>query len=380
MTGRLISTHFDTPAIQRGGWLDALRFIVACLIVVHHFQGAGPIALAESLHPAFEHTGFLLTNFFLMDSGYVLMRVYGAKVAGGRMSPADFFARRFFRVVPAHLIVLTGLVGLVVGSTMAGIPPRNPEWFAWDQLPAQFTLTQAFGVYGGLGWNAPTWSISALIGCYLAFPWVLNAMRGWGPFKALFVGVGVYLLCNEATWTLFGYPVYQMPMGLGFFRAVPLFFLGMCLAVVSERLWIAPRLARVVGVLAAVGFFTLQFFGKNALGSIACIGLIIVAAGAIPVVRRSRIVEQLALVSFSVFITNEVVRIAYFGVVNALESRLAIPEIGQWALWAISMPLAILVAIAFHSVIDTPIQNRIKGWLDRKRHRPSITPQPAIVG
>ena len=380
MTGRLISTHFDTPAIQRGGWLDALRFIVACLIVLHHFQGAGPIALAEGLHPTFEHTGFLLTNFFLMDSGYVLMRVYGAKVAGGRMSPGDFFARRFLRVVPAHLIVLASLVILVTGSTIAGLPPRNPEWFAWDQLAAQATLTQGFGVYGGLGWNAPTWSISALIGCYLAFPWMLKTMRGWGPWTALAAGVGVYLLANETTWALFGYPVYQMPMGLGFFRAVAIFFLGMCLAVVSERVWIAPRLAAVVGVLAATVFFTLQFFGKNALASIGCIGLIILAAGAIPVVKRSRLVEQLALVSFSVFITNEVTRIAFFGVVNALESRLGVSETGQWALWAISLPLAIGAAVAFHYVIDTPIQTRIKGWLDAKRRRPAVTAEPAIVG
>ncbi len=380
MSGRLISTQNETPAIQRGGWLDALRFIVACLIVVHHFQGAGPIALAESLHPAFEHTGFLLTNFFLMDSGYVLMRVYGPKVANGRMSPGDFFARRFLRVVPAHLIVLGGLVGLVVASTAAGIPPRNPEWFAWDQLAAQATLTQAFGVHGGLGWNAPTWSISALIGCYLAFPWILNAMRGWGPWTALGIGVGTYLLANEAAWATLGFPIYQMPMGMGFFRAMAVFFLGMCLAVVSEKLWIAPRLASVVGIAAAVGFFTLQFFGKNALASIACIALIILAAGAIPVVKRSKVVEQLALVSFSIFITNEVVRIAYFGVVNALEAKLGVSEPVQWVLWAVSMPLAILTAVAFHYVIDTPIQKRIKGWLDRKRGRPVVTAEPAIVG
>ena len=82
MAWTAILTRNETLPIVRGGWLDALRFIVAALIILHHFQGAGPIALAEGLHPVFERGGFLLTNFFLIDSGYVLMRVYGASVAG----------------------------------------------------------------------------------------------------------------------------------------------------------------------------------------------------------------------------------------------------------------------------------------------------------
>ena len=70
-----ISTRNETVPIARGGWLDALRFIVAFGIILHHFQAAGPVPLAEALHPVFERGGFLLTNFFLIDSGYVLMRV-----------------------------------------------------------------------------------------------------------------------------------------------------------------------------------------------------------------------------------------------------------------------------------------------------------------
>ncbi|MDQ3126669.1 MAG: acyltransferase, partial [Pseudomonadota bacterium] len=230
MAWTAISTRNETPPIVRGGWLDALRFIVAALIILHHFQGAGPIVLAEGLHPVFERGGFLLTNFFIIDSGYVLMRVYGGSLAGGRMSAGDFFAKRFLRVWPAHIIMGLSLVALVVGGTAIGVGPRAPEWFAWDQLPAQLGLVQAFGIPGGYGWNAPSWSISALIGCYLAFPWILKGLVRLGPWSVLALGVGLYLLANQLTWSLFGYPVYQMPMGFGFIRALPLFFLGMALA------------------------------------------------------------------------------------------------------------------------------------------------------
>jgi peptidoglycan/LPS O-acetylase OafA/YrhL len=231
---------------------------VASLIILHHYQAAGPVPLSQLINPMFERGGFLLTNFFLIDSGYVLMRVYGAAVNAGKMSPGDFFLKRYLRVVPAHLIMGLALVTLVVVSTALGEPPRNPEWFRWDQLPAQLTLTQAFGVHGGLGWNAPSWSISALIGCYLAFPWILKGMKRLGPWTSLAGVVVLYLLANQAAWALFGYPVYQMPMMYGFWRALPLFILGMGLASFTERVWIAPKLAAVVGVLAAVSFFVVE--------------------------------------------------------------------------------------------------------------------------
>jgi len=378
MAWTAISTRNETPAIARGGWLDALRFIVAGLIILHHYQAAGPAPLAEVVHPVFERGGFLLTNFFLIDSGYVLMRVYGASVARGSMSAGDFFLKRFLRVVPAHLIMGVGLVALVAAGTALGAPPRNPEWFAWDQLPAQLGLVQAFGVPGGLGWNAPTWSVSALIGCYLAFPWILKGLTKLGPWSTLALGVGLYLLANQATWALLGYPVYQMPMKYGFIRALPLFVLGMSLAWFAQKIWIAPRLAGWAGIAAAVGFGVAQWFDKNALVSLACISIIILAAGAVPVRKPSKWVEKAALVSFSMFISNEVVRIAWFGAANIAIARFALPMGAQWALWGGGVAAAFAFAFLFHTTVDTPIQNRIRAWLKSRSRRAAILTQPVV--
>lgn len=379
MFATLISTRNGTPPIARGGWLDALRFIVASLIILHHFQAAGPHALAETVHPMFEVSGFLLTNFFLMDSGYVLMRVYGEQVRSGRMSAGDFVLKRVLRVLPAHLIVLAGLVGLVLAATAAGAPPRNPEWFAWDQLPAQLLLVQSFGLHGGLGWNAPTWSISALIGCYLAFPWVVRRLATANPWTALAWGVGAYLLANQATWLLLDLPVWQMPMKYGFFRALPLFFLGMCVARFAEGVWVNPRLARWTLMAASVGFFGLQFAGKFGLASVGVIAVIVLAAGAVPVTRPSKLVEKAAVVSFAMFITNEVVRIAWFGAVNMAVARLALPEPVQWGLWGLGVAAAVGFAFAFHHLIDAPIQDRIRRWLKGRGRRPVVAPTQPVV-
>ena len=360
MVSTLISTRNETPPIVRGGWLDALRFIVAALIVLHHFQAAGPVALAEAVHPVFERGGFLLTNFFLIDSGYVLMRVYGGPVLGGRMSAGDFFLKRVLRVAPAHLIMGLSLVALVLAGTALGAPPTHPEWFAWDQLPAQLLLVQSFGVPGGLGWNAPSWSISALIGCYLCFPWIIRGLMRMQPWAALAAGVVAYLLANEITWALLDFPVYQMPMRYGFIRALPLFFLGMCLAWFAQKVWISPRLAGWAGVLAAIGLATVQHFDKHALASLLFISVIILAAGAIPVTRPSKLIEKTAVVSFSMFITNEVVRIAWFGGAGVAASRLALPVSVQWGLWGLGVVAAFVFAFLFHRWIDDPIQRLIR--------------------
>ncbi|MBX9802576.1 MAG: acyltransferase [Caulobacteraceae bacterium] len=381
MAWTAISTRNETPPIVRGGWLDALRFIVAGLIILHHFQGAGPIALAEGLHPVFERGGFLLTNFFLIDSGYVLMRVYGASIAGGRMSTGDFFAKRFLRVWPAHIIMGLSLVALVVGGTAIGVGPRAPEWFAWDQLWAQLGLVQAFGIPGGYGWNAPSWSISALIGCYLAFPWILRGLVRLGPWSVLALGVGLYLVANQLTWSLLGYPVYQMPLGYGFIRALPLFFLGMALAWFAQKVWIAPKLAGWAGIGAALMLAFVQYFDKHALISLVCISTIILAAGAVPTPRPSKWVEKAAQVSFSMFITNEVVRIAWFGVVNVMIAKFALPVAAQWALWGMGVIAAFVFAYLFHVLIDTPIQDRIRASLkgrSRLQERLTAVVRPAV--
>ena len=377
MLQNVFSSRNEPPPIMRGGWLDALRFIVAALIILHHFQMSAPVPLAEGLHPVFERGGFLLTNFFLIDSGYVLMRVYGRAVGSGRMSKTDFFIKRALRVYPAHLIVLGLLVALVLAATAAGMPPSHPEWFAWDQLPAQAALVQSFGVHGGLGWNAPTWSISALLGCYLAFPWVLRGLTRVGPWMALGLVVIGYLAANELCWAILNYPVYQMPLNLGIWRALPLFILGMGLAWFAQGVWINARVAGWAGVLAAVGLAVAQYFDKNALLSLVFISIIILAAGAVPTKRPSKLVEAAAMVSFSMFISNEVVRIAWFGLAEAFADKLALGEAWRWGLWALGVLAAFVFAFGLHYLIDQPIQNRIRAWL-KARGKGAAVSQPVV--
>jgi len=60
------------------------------------------------------------------------------------------------------------------------------------------------------------------------------------------------------------------------------------------------------------------------------------------------------------FISNEVVRIAWFGVANVAIARLNLSEPVQWALWGMGVVLAVAFAFAFHHMVDGPLQNWLK--------------------
>lgn len=353
--------------IARGGWLDVLRFAAGSLIILYHFREAAPLPLGQ-IHPVFDR-GFLLTDFFIIDSGYVLARIYGERLASGGMDVRTYARQRLLRVFPAHLAVIAGLAALVAAAALAGFRPSNPQWFDWSQLPAQALLVQAYGVPGGVGWNAPTWTLSALIGCYLLLPWVCRAL--WGrPWATAAVAIALLFAADVASRVWLGDPVYRLPLRFGFLRAFPLFLLGVAAAVVGARVYVRPAVAGALG-LGAVGALALvQAVGPFGLASLLLMTLIIWAAGALPVVRPSRLIEHLGLMSFAMFLTNEVTRIVWFGAFDAVgQSDWSVGM--RWGVWAAGLAAAFMGAAAFRYGFDRPVQDR----LNPPR---SATPAPGV--
>lgn len=341
-----------TP-IARGGWLDGLRIAVALMIVLHHFRGAAPIPL-DQFHPVFDR-GYLLTNFFIIDSGYVLGRIYYRRLIDGRTSAGLYVRQRFLRVVPAHLVVMIAFAVLVLGTAAIGMAPSNPYWFDWSAFPAQFFLVQAYGIPGGHGWNAPTWTLSALLGCYLLLPGLLRVAHRLPPWGLLIGAAVLALAANAATHAVLGYPVYRMPLGYGFLRALPLFILGVAMAGFAARVPVRPRLGAGLGIASVVLLVALQAFGDFAIPSLALTCAIIFAAGAMPVVRPVKLVESLALASFSIFLTNELVRIIWFAAFDAA-GQSQWTDTARWAVWTLGLGAAVAGAVVFRQMFDRPSQ------------------------
>ena len=209
----------------RGGALDALRFFAALFVLVFHYGDEAPVAL-ERLHGVFTR-GYLATDFFLLLSGFVLARAYGAPVAEGRITPGGFLVKRIGRIYPAHLITLTCLIVAVIAAEAVGHRLHHHERFVWTALPANLLLIHAWGVGGGT-WNVPSWTLSALAACYAAFPWLWRAVkRIEAPAACLVVVIGVLLAGDLIAHSLAGQEAFDLPFRWGVLRAVPLFLAGL---------------------------------------------------------------------------------------------------------------------------------------------------------
>ena len=348
--------------LGRGGALDLLRFFAAGFIVLYHFEAYAPAAFAD-IHPALTR-GYLATDFFLMLSGYVLGRTYGPRLEHGRVRATGFLLRRVARVWPGHLVVLLGLAVLVLAASAAGVGVNNREGFDWSALPAHALLVQAWGLGVPYGWNFPTWSLSALIVCYAAFPflWTLLA-RVSGPV-ALAAAVLALVVADLAAQGA-GRVLYALPPEIGVLRALPLFCLGAALARYGSPCGLTAAGARVLGLGALAAFLGLQLLGRFDLVAVLLMSLAIIAAGARSPRRPWAPVRAVAELSFAVYLTHLLAGILWYRAVGVVAADLEGPA--AWAAWATGFPAALAAAWLFNRAVDAPLQRRINRILDARK-------------
>lgn len=342
----------------RGGGLDALRFLASLLIVAYHYGTQAPIPL-DRLHPVFDR-GFLATDFFLILSGYVLGQAYGAQVLSGRIGTGRFLVKRVTRLWPGQAIMLLALAAVLGLSTLVGFSPAHPEHFTLRAFWMQLFLVQSLGVDGGAGWNMPSWSLSALLVCYLMFPlawrWISQVHS-----RVLPIAFGLTcILCGDLICrSVMGHAISDLPLHLGVLRAIPLFMLGVCIARTVQQGAPPLRAARDTAWASAVGLVVLQMIGRLDMASIAAIAALVLAWGRLPVRKPSAVVEGAAKLSFALFITHTLSGLVWFGAAGIAERRLAGGPLLDWMLWALSFPFALAMAWLFHRFVDAPLQ----AWL-----------------
>ncbi len=360
-------------ATSRSVVLDGLRFLAAGLIVLYHYQSEGPWPL-DRLSPVFLR-GYLATDFFLILSGYVLGRAYGRKVAVGAVSDERFLLLRVMRVWPAHLVML-GAFALVIALGMAfGAPPAHPDQYQWRDLPSQALLIHAWGLDTGSGWNLPTWSLSALVICYAAFPTLWRKLSRVGLSVLLFVGgLATVWTADLISRTLYHHALFDLPFNLGVLRALPLFVFGACIARAGELDWPPSRWAVWLAVASGLLVTVLQGFGRFDLMSVALLGLLVGAGGAVRTSRGQQVAAKAGQISFALYITHIFVAMIWFHATRLIVARYAPPEWLQWVMWGLALPAAVLTAIAFERLVDQPLQKlvgRLISW------RPARYPAPA---
>lgn len=190
--GRMIAAAMPRQMLPT---LTGLRGIAALMVLLYHIRSAMGGFLPDRAIAVLAQ-GYLAVDLFFILSGFVLWWTYGAEFRdeGIRAAPR-FVVRRFARIFPLHLAILSAMLLFAVALLVSGRDPGAHYSFA--QLPAHYLLVQNWGFGNGLTWNDPAWSISTEWAAYLLLAitggWLARLRIGAWRFPLLVLGVSAGL-------------------------------------------------------------------------------------------------------------------------------------------------------------------------------------------
>ena len=232
--------------------LTAMRFFAAMWVVALDYTPSLGVAT-----PAVIAKGYLGVELFFVLSGFILSHVYMQAFGERRFRYLDFLWARLARVYPVHLATLVGLGLLAAVAASVGLGGGEGDGghvIAWASLPAQLTLTQAWGLGMAGGWNHPSWSISAEWFAYLTFPvfaaliWPLRRR----PWLAILFAIVLVIGLNLAFEKFSGSSLTHATIAWGALRIVPCFALGCATWLLWRTQVVSTKGAAVLGAVASV--------------------------------------------------------------------------------------------------------------------------------
>lgn len=235
----------------------SIRGIAALLVVCYHLQYGAEIYFPwETATPFFEK-GYLWVDLFFILSGFVIS--YSARA--DERAPfslaqvKSFYVSRFARIYPLHLVALLLLLAVLSGKQLLArfvdIGAVDPDFISGRNIAAffeQLFLLNAWGLTGVVGWNIPSWSISAEIVAYLVFPLLAAGIARWR--RASLAALTLYAILFYA-WVGTTTGILDIVHREALLRCLGGFGLGMI--VYNARAWI-DRLGNVMlSALQAIG-------------------------------------------------------------------------------------------------------------------------------
>lgn len=204
--------------------LTALRFYAALWVVSFHFW---PNLAGVDFTPKLVEKGYLGVELFFVLSGFILSHVYLQGFGEGRLRYGQFLWARLARIYPLHIATLAGVAAMGLGAMAVGVQMTHPI-VDWASLPANLTLTHAWGLAQTAAWNHPSWSISAEAFAYIAFP--VFATVAWALRDRPRAAVGGALVLLFALYALYrrftGEELTSATIAWGALRIVPCFAYG----------------------------------------------------------------------------------------------------------------------------------------------------------
>lgn len=355
---QLSDRHTRTPH------LDALRIVAAAAVVVLHYaEYTKDNAIAGFVFAHVQHFNLFVDLFFVV-SGFVIARQYLAKV-GGADDVKRFLWRRVARIYPLHLLTLAFYLAIAIALHLGLARGDNPARYPLSDVPAQLLMLHAV-IGERLTFNFPSWSLSAEMVCYLAFPLLAAGIARWrlsilGIFVlAVLANSAVSLLTDAGPWT-------EWINRGGAFRALPSFALGMALFVFCGKLDAQPAL-RLPFTPVLCAFMLFGGLLPQALMLAAVYLIVLLAAradatGQVTLLSRSR-ADRWSDLTYSLYMLH----IPVATVVLTIGGRMLAPYVPDAKLALVPVALAVLTVASVLSFryVETPIRHAFYTLFDRR--------------
>ena len=347
--------------------LDHLRALAIITVLFYHYR--------MFKHPEWldDIMGFGWTgvDLFFVLSGYLISSQLFARIAVGKpISLPEFFIKRFFRIIPAYLVVLAIYFLIPAFHEREALPPL------WKFL----TFTQNFGFdIKSFGTFSHVWSLCVEEHFYLLFPLVLITMVYFNTTKRgglLLLGLLIFgfaarlftwytLVLPDAGNETFGitwykqiyYPTYNRLDGL---------LAGVSIAALfafkpSAKEWITKygNVTLVLGIIVLTGAWFLCEDQKSFYASIfgfplvaAGYGLLVVAAlspNCILYKYDSRITALIAKLSFGIYLIHK-------GVIHVIQPVFAKMDLAPKGnlMFLLCLVGTILAALILYKIVEEP--------------------------
>jgi len=348
--------------------LTALRFFAAFWVVMYHYWPN----LSTGAPPAMIAKGYLGVEAFFTLSGFILCHVYLQGFGQGKFRYGDFLWNRLARVYPLHLVTLAGVGLMAVAAGLAGIAV-DPNMLAWQALPANLLLVQAWGFAPVSGWNHPSWSISAEWFAYLSFPAFAYAAWRLRSRPRLAVGLALALIAAlyPAFQVLAGFPLTEATIRWGALRIVPCFAYGCALHALWRSGAVTGRFCGLGACLAGAAVLLAVHLRAPDPVIVMTLGGLIVMLAAMAA-SGSRFATQAPLVylgeiSYSTYMICIPWKIL---AVNAALKLLKIEgeQLPAYVWLVVVLALVPLSAASYH-IVEKPARERMKTWAKGWRQR-----------
>ncbi len=184
--------------------LQSLRGVFAIMVFLSHF------VINSDGGRVFYDGGPMGVEYFIVLSGFVLCAGYELRLERSKIDYRNFIKRRLIRIYPLHLMCL--LLWAVVSF-------KHTEYLAEEMIP-NLLLVQAWIPVPAIfyGCNTPSWCLSALLFCYLMFPFLIRLYErypkaflfAWGFCVLAYIYVLADVLHGTRVWTTRVFPVVRL--------------------------------------------------------------------------------------------------------------------------------------------------------------------------